>query len=531
MFPNFSIFAKRKCEQFIDTVNIRGVDKIVKSQNVFITGSWTVGVILCSGFLLWQTSVLFNRYFSYPYNTVVRKSENKPIFPKITICNLNPKYNQHNYSYTEFVNQVEKITSKLDYEKLNITKDKMADILNKLQKPIGYFSNLPVVPYVNDSSYDRVFIVDQSVFDWNFKKLSGKEVITPIWHPAYYRCYTISFPTEIRSSVSAVSLVIYLNNFGDYIYPGTYGAGFTYSRANGLKVLVHDPGEDPDMKTGVSVGSGCEMSLKMQMVNRSRLPYPYQKNGCKDKNHINLTRSGFYSKSLCVEHCVQRITLQKCRCLSSGYRFTSEQLKKANETICGNVTKSNFQPVNNNETPQFISQLICSESIKVDDLCASKCLDSCQEISYHSPGQTAPWPEESQQLAFYKRYIYNSLYPNIDKFDKYKELQASFVGGLKNDSQIIRELKSLDLIRENFVQLNFIFENDYILHYNDVEAMSLTLFISSFGGTLSLWMGITAMTFIEIIEFIYLQVVSIFLEKKVENNSGKDGEVIEKDEE
>ncbi|ESN94630.1 hypothetical protein HELRODRAFT_164499 [Helobdella robusta] len=508
MLQNFKIFAKKNCELFVETVYIRGVGNLKKSTNIFFTVFWTVAIVLSFVCLLTQIILLSRNYFRYPYSTIVEESEDKPTFPKITICNLNPKYDQLSYSYKEFVSEIKKSTAHLDYKKLNVTKDKVENLLNKLQKPVGYFSNLPVVLSTNDTSYQRVIITDKRVFDWNLQNVAEELVIEPKWHPFYYRCYTIglSANSAFKNSVGAVTLVIYLNNFVDYVYPGTYGAGLVYSRANGLKVLVHDSEEEPDMKMGFSVGLGREHTIKMQMMNITMLPYPYQTLKCHNEKYVNASNVGFYSKSLCKEHCIQSFTLQKCSCLSSGYRFTEEQLAQANETICGNVTKSILQKKTSTEIPQFISQLLCSDSVQVDNICDEECFHPCQEISIHNNCESAPWPKESHHMAFYKQNIQNSSIPNVEKFVDYRNLQMDYYNGRKNDTQILKELKNLNLIKENFVQIIVIFETDFTLNYKDEGSLSLTMLLSSLGGIMSLWLGLTVMTLFEIFEFICLLV-------------------------
>jgi len=58
------------------------------------------------------------------------------------------------------------------------------------------------------------------------------------------------------------------------------------------------------------------------------------------------------------------------------------------------------------------------------------------------------------------------------------------------------------LISENFLQLNVVLKRNFPLVVEDKPAMTAAVLLSSIGGVLSLWLGLTAMFFVEIIDLI-----------------------------
>jgi uncharacterized membrane protein len=66
----------------------------------------------------------------------------------------------------------------------------------------------------------------------------------------------------------------------------------------------------------------------------------------------------------------------------------------------------------------------------------------------------------------------------------------------------------MDLITRNFLQLNILFDQAVPFLMTDKQSMTLDNLGAQLGGVLSLWLGITIMTAVEIVEFIY----TIFLE-------------------
>jgi len=79
-----------KTSKFCRTISVRGIPRIVKSKSTGHCVIWLLAVLTCSAILIWQLVVIFNRYLSYPVNTVFIQSlyEESATFPDVTICNL-----------------------------------------------------------------------------------------------------------------------------------------------------------------------------------------------------------------------------------------------------------------------------------------------------------------------------------------------------------------------------------------------------------------------------------------------------------
>jgi len=58
------------------------------------------------------------------------------------------------------------------------------------------------------------------------------------------------------------------------------------------------------------------------------------------------------------------------------------------------------------------------------------------------------------------------------------------------------------LIRENFLQLNVVLKRNFPLVVEDKPAMTTQILLSNIGGVLSLWLGLTVMFFVEIIDLL-----------------------------
>jgi len=60
----------------------------------------------------------------------------------------------------------------------------------------------------------------------------------------------------------------------------------------------------------------------------------------------------------------------------------------------------------------------------------------------------------------------------------------------------------LSLIGENFLQLNVMLRRNFPLVVEDKPAMTIQILLSNVGGVLSLWLGLTVIFFVEIIDLI-----------------------------
>ena len=133
------------------------------------------------------------------------------------------------------------------------------------------------------------------------------------------------------------------------------------------------------------------------------------------------------------------------------------------------------------------------------------CLLPCQEVYYDTSESSAPWPHKTEELAFYTRYVATNA-------DLCGELCSSayepiLTESLDGQAQHIEHPGTarlhVNLIEENFIQLNVFLKEYKPYLMTDKAAMTWESLLSSIGGCLSLWLGVTIMTFVEVAEFTY----------------------------
>src|SRR5258708_1110457 len=96
MFSNIGPEARK----FGETTSVRVIPGIINSKLRLLFVIWLLGVATCGCLILWQLSVVFIRFFTYPVNTIFVEStiDQTPTFPDIALCNNDPLVHENEMS-------------------------------------------------------------------------------------------------------------------------------------------------------------------------------------------------------------------------------------------------------------------------------------------------------------------------------------------------------------------------------------------------------------------------------------------------
>ena len=130
--------------------------------------------------------------------------------------------------------------------------------------------------------------------------------------------------------------------------------------------------------------------------------------------------------------------------------------------------------------------------------CKKLCLYSCEEFHYNITSNVLDWPHPAIQLAFYKTYLENTSLS--DKFLIYDQIRAIAV---TNFTEAYQLLTRTNLLEMNFVQMMVKYRKLTMMRYVDREALSLLYVFGAISSMLNLWVGITFLTCLELVELVY----------------------------
>ena len=517
------ISIKQQIRVFGETVSVRGLAKVFKSPVLILKIFWLGAVVISLGLLLWQLSSVFIKYFSYQMTSTYAEGSAANLMPDITICNINSMTDNisSQLSWKKYLELTGQQKMRFSIDTVNqlfpgwvVDNSTYNQIWSVLQTPAGYYYNFPMLDDSETSKHTVIVDCYYMYWDWTpYTDVDCLQHIAVFWDPNYYKCYTIHLPENSQKQIKGVSVIMYLNNFPQVINNGI-GMDMRHSSGTGVRAVVHEPGTKPFIKTGISISPGEEATVYVTPTDRTRLPLPYGENDCTTQDYLPFSNEELYDYDACFEVCLQNDVVKSCDCVYGTLSFTQTQLEQVNFEVCQNQS---FLTNNDSISSQRIEQMICANVINLSyDACNKMCPPPCDEIYYDVNVNSAKWPHISQHLAFYSKYIQSkeNIYGRSFSL-AYDPILLEY--GSKTDQEMLQLLKNVNLIEDNFVKMNVILDsyNPYVLR--DTPAMTWEALLSSIGGCLSLWLGVTVMTFVEVVEFVYMIATKIFKRRKIKS--------------
>lgn len=516
---------KQEFRRFGEGTTIRGVPRIFKGNNRMVRAIWLLTVLSCLGILIWQLYKTFLSYFQWPIDSIYREAHVRPVFPDVTICNIYPMAyaSSMELQWDDYLHFASKKKELLPYNMTKGIVDVSEDDYNMawsfIMSPVGYFSSLSVSEL---SSVERAkdLIIDYNYFSWDWSTSMVRGSFRGVWSPEYSMCYTLKLDKANLTQVRGLSLIVYIDNFPQIKFAQTgYTPRPTQAVATGIRVIVHAPGTQPNLKVGMSIGPGTETTLHVSNTMRTRLPSPY--GICTEQKYLDDPdpsddggSAEAYSKDACYDVCLQRTIVERCGCVSGFLQFTRRQLRLVNSTICGNQSWNADVDSDLNNT-EGLKQWACMLKTDFDlDSCERQCVDPCEENLYDVVVSSAPWPHVTKQLDFFATYIHRHEDYNIkrERFQAYGDILNEYP--TLSADELVEKLRQVHLLEENFIQLNVIFDKMNPMTLKSVPSVTTEKLLSLIGGTLSLWLGITVVNAVEFIDFIYAVLLAVRMNKK-----------------
>lgn len=482
---------KQELRRFAESTSIKGVGRSVKANRRTVRVFWMSALIVCSALLFYQIITVFISYFSY---SVIRNSgvvAKQPRFPDVTVCNAIPASNLPQVNtYTSYKNALKKLSSAYAYA---------SAILSQ--------SNTPFLGLVNTFSFSNNATAGKMLLDYTFAWRSeamvySKCLLWPRVTPPLQWCLTISCDLPANSFGFPSLVAIFTDN--SFRKNSTNGFNMLSPTGSGLNVMIHpkDFYADPDQV--ISVSPGTVTTISVTKTNITRLPAPW--GTCTHQKYLNPNddTSPIYDYTLCQSICGQQMTINKCGCLDHTLYFTNAQLLAANNIFCLDMTETLDQVIQDG----VVSEELLNKSLEMiscwkgftPNQSSCDCPIQCTQVECTQMLATAPWPDPIYQLNFYQNYIQNNEY-FMGAFDVYETILNN--SQYQSVSTTFEQLENVNLIEKNFLQLIVQFQFNNVQTIMDIPAMTWDTMASNLGGSLNLWLGLSVLTFAEVIELMY----------------------------
>lgn len=324
-----------------------------------------------------------------------------------------------------------------------------------------------------------------------------KEKVTVRWHPYYYRCYTFQGPPA-DAGLKAFTAIIYLNtSYSTIDIPSKMDT--VISLTSGIRMFYQREGTYPIVLQGIDMSPGYALTMQFDQTLINRLSEPYS--SCVSSTSPldpSDPHSYPYSFHACKSLCRQQQFMDMCGCAVTFEEYLWSKLAAVNNTFCpGNImqdTNENILQVLNGSLCEYVSQDFVSMSV-------CDCPNPCSSSISPAYMVTTKWPDASDHLAFYQKYIApnKNIYGN--KFDAYQRLLDRQVNLTTN--QILSQVDEIGLISKNFLQVELEFVSEYVPLRTDNPVITWDTLFGNIGGTLNLWMGITVLFAAELLELAF----------------------------
>lgn len=258
---------------------------------------------------------------------------------------------------------------------------------------------------------------------------------------------------------------------------------------------------------------GKHVTYELQYTGVSKAGLPYD--NCTSEDII-LTdidnRTTPYTLLHCYHACDQRVIVDKCSCISM---ISNLILGKWPENF---TNMSYCETIHEDDIQLTVKNLQCSEKVvtSITDEC-DVCKPKCRYLEYQKSHSESKWPSTTSLLAFYRTHVQNKPYSL--RFKDYEDILLNWKEKNTNAGETLSRVKSIQLIEDNFVKITILANSQYFFSYESIPSLSATVLLSSLGGTLNLYAGITMIFIFEVLEFTLRLISKCLFEEEEQENS------------
>ena len=241
--------------------------------------------------------------------------------------------------------------------------------------------------------------------------------------------------------------------------------------SEGMRVFVHNNSIIPSFSEGVNVEPSKITDITIQRTFIQKEPYPYS--DCIDLTNfksdyykflIGLNRT--YRQQDCFDLCLQKKIVENCSCYDMNYPMVY------NSTPCkldkSNCTQNVYKLFKNN---------------KIDDSCLEQCPLECESIKYDV-------------------VLSNNVVLSKQGYELFK-IPIDYLVNMNGEFNLTYEE-----MKQRFLFLNIYYSELSYIKISETPKTSIIDLLSNLGGTLGLFVGISFLSFIEIVEII-LEIIFI----------------------
>ncbi len=468
---------KNIVKSIIEDSTIHGLPRILKANNLISKITWIICSCISTGFCLYLIVAAIINFFEYKVMTTIEtKTEMPANFPVITICNLNQLQTNESFEIIQKYSQINYLSNVYKYFYLM---NELSSYNKTFQKSLSYSLNESLIKCTINTQE-----CSESDFVWTFDTAT------------YGNCY--SFNTGFNSKGNSVDLIQItkagnLNGLKLELFIGHPQKIPNFIETFGYHVIIHNQTYPIAFNEGYDISTGVETNLIVSRSYETSKPKPYS--DCTDLSTLSFDSYLYqviiglnqtYRQSDCIVLCFQQLLIQSCKCYTST-------ANKLNGTIqCLNETQMNC-------VVEHWKVFLFNDYVAKN--CVQYCPLECYSITYQVTSTFSNYPN-------YK-YALNSLISN-------PILTSKLMMDTSNET-----MSKYDLVKQSVLSLNVYYDQLGFIEITREVKLEIVDLVSGIGGLLGLFLGMSFLSFAELIEII-LETLAITLEKyKTSKKSNK----------
>ena len=472
---------EEKLRESINNIKIDGLPNIFRSELFFFKVMWIFVLIGSTIFCFYLITMSFMDYFKFQVTTNYRLIvERQSTFPTLTICNINPLNSDY---YVQLL------------EEANITEvsDNAYDNLVQLE----VYWKAKTGRYFTKEEKSRMSNMDSAMISCNiqYNPCNVTAAFTHFYHPSYLNCLQFNSGYDADGNViplQQASLAGSDNSLIFELYTGLPNALASKIYKRGYYLFINNNTDYPYKETPspikITPGYGLTVIPIRNFYNQfNQWPYQYSECTVTEENELIkpladnylfeqvINTSYSYSRDTCLLFCLQLQTTRVCNCTNYWISFQPEGYDYcfgAKKECADNFYHKEFN----------VGSYVATN-------CISKCPLECHKYSFDN----------------FKSYAY---YPLPLYVNQTLQISDILTKAYPNETDFTDNLAS------NAVQITVFYDT---LTYTKVEEepkITWDNLIGTLGGHLHLFLGMSFISLIELIELVVQLIMYVIVTRK-----------------
>ena len=471
---------------------------------------------------------IMDRYDKFPWSDFESFSDSMMNYSKDT--------NEFVKKYFRYFHAIAQMQNKTRSEKNNTSFELQALDYAKSRK--GLAAHLGKNETMNVSNP-----ADLTILGCAYNSVNCTYEITEVFDAFFFKCHTLTIKKNKNETLTlykagldkGVSLWLYagkrpdeksvpqLNNMRDRYLTFRYGIDDTaepLGQALGARIVVHPHGTVPfPLKAGISVPTGSHTSIGFGVTNTIRIGKPY--GACHESKTKGSLYHGYsYSLQYCQALCTQKVIIKQCKCtdiarpMVPGMQADGQDYPICSDVFwhlkkhCGNDSISMcdklplvYKAVTEEAACMETAATMMEDPKHYEEEC--QCYPSCDDIDFTYQISSLKWPR-SDVFSYLQSYLgicFKNLNESREKIFRHhkKDLIKRLYFA---DKQEVTNRSMAERIIPHTMVVNVYISNINIMQVMESPGYGEEQMIADIGGMLGLFIGLSAIGLVEIIQLL-----------------------------